>query len=115
MWPYHAVHILLLCLLLLTTPTHSLLCALVPLQEVPYDLLVGADGAGSVVRSALQHIMPPHYIRRYKHSQVYSMVQVTPADPALIPSHSAVQMHIVKVGMHSSGPSCHTPPCPGIF
>ena len=68
------------------------------LQEVPYDLLVGADGAGSVVRSALQHIMPPHYLRRYKHSQVYSMVQVTPADPALIPPHSAVQMHIVKVG-----------------
>ena len=83
------------------------------LQEVPYDLLVGADGAASVVRSALQQIMSAHFLRRYRHSQVYSMTQVTPSDPALIPSHSAVQMHVVKVGMHPSGPVCHTVLAPG--
>ena len=91
--------ILLLCLLLLTTSEHLLLCKLVPLQEVPYDLLVGADGAGSVVRSALQQIMPAHYIRRYKHGQMYSMMGVTPSDPGQIPPHAVSQAHPIKVGL----------------
>ncbi|KAL0030596.1 hypothetical protein WJX79_007832 [Trebouxia sp. C0005] len=66
--------------------------------EVGYDLLVGADGAGSVVRSALQHIMPDNYIRRYRHKQVYSMTQVTPSDPAKIPAHAVFQAHPIKDG-----------------
>ena len=64
---------------------------------MPYDLLVGADGAGSVVRSALQQTMPAHYMRRYTHKQAYSMAQVTPSNPAEIPQHTVVQLHVVKV------------------
>ena len=70
------------------------------LMQVAYDLLVGADGVGSVVRSALQQVMPADYMRRYKHKQVYSMTQVTPTNPAEIPKHAVVQMHMIKVGMH---------------
>ena len=65
--------------------------------QVQYDLLVGADGAGSVVRSALEQIMPPGYIRRYRHKQVYTMATATPSCPAEIPQHSVLQMHNVKV------------------
>ena len=67
------------------------------LLQVAYDLLVGADGAGSVVRSALQQTMPAHYMRRYTHKQVYSMAQVTPSNPAQIPQHTVIQLHVVKV------------------
>ncbi|DBA98548.1 TPA: hypothetical protein ACH3X1_014351 [Trebouxia sp. C0004] len=67
--------------------------------EVGYDLLVGADGASSVVRSALQQIMPDSYIRRYRHKQVYSMTQVTPSDPAEIPPHAVFQAHAMKDGI----------------
>ncbi len=63
---------------------------------MPYDLLVGADGAASVVRSALQQIMPDGYIRRYRHKQVYSMTQVT-SDAEDIPPHAVLQMHTIKV------------------
>lgn len=69
------------------------------MTEVAYDLLVGADGAGSVVRSALQQVMPADYMRRYKHKQVYSMTQVTPTNPAEIPEHAVVQMHMIKDGL----------------
>ena len=70
------------------------------LMQVAYDLLVGADGVGSVVRSALQQVMPADYMRRYEHKQVYSMTQVAPTNPAEIPKHAVVQMHMLKVGMH---------------
>ena len=66
--------------------------------NIPYDLLVGADGAGSAVRTALQQIMPANYIQRYRHKQVYSMTQVTPADPARIPPHVLFHAHSAKVG-----------------
>ena len=72
------------------------------LQEVPYDLLVGADGAGSVVRSALQQIMPAHYLRRYSHNQVYSMMKCTPSDPEQIPSHANSQAHPTKVRLNAN-------------
>lgn len=60
---------------------------------IPYDLLVGADGAASAVRSALQHIMPANYVRRYRHKQVYSMTQMTPDDPAKVSPHVVFQAH----------------------
>lgn len=63
--------------------------------QVQYDLLVGADGAGSVVRSALEQVMPVDYIRRYRHKQMYSMAQVTPSTPEAIPEHAVVQAHIM--------------------
>ena len=74
-----------------------------PLQaSIPYDLLVGADGAASAVRSALQQIMPATYIRRYRHKQVYSMTQVTPANPAEIPPYTVFHAHSAKVGVLAS-------------
>ena len=66
------------------------------LQEA-YELLVGADGAGSIVRSALQQVLPAGYLRRYTHAQVYSMSQVTPSSPEEIPPHAIIQAHAAKV------------------
>ena len=63
------------------------------LLQVSYDLLVGADGAGSVVRSALQQIMPASYVRRYKHKQMYSMGRATPSNPEDVPKHAVTQLH----------------------
>lgn len=36
------------------------------MQTVHYDLLVGADGGGSIVRKALQQTLPASFCRRYK-------------------------------------------------
>ena len=63
------------------------------LLQVSYDLLVGADGAGSAVRSALQQIMPANYMRRYKHKQMYSMGRATPSNPEDVPKHAVMQLH----------------------
>lgn len=65
------------------------------LLQVPYDLLIGADGAGSVVRSALEQVMPTDFVRRYRHKQMYSMAQVTPSNPEDIPQHAVLQGHIM--------------------
>ena len=74
------------------------------LLQVQYDLLVGADGAGSVVRSALQQIMPASYIRRYRHKQAYSMTQVTHSNSEdNIPPHAVFQGHAAKVGLTPNG------------
>lgn len=65
--------------------------------NIGYDLLVGADGAASAVRLALQQIMPASYVRRYRHKQVYSMTQMTPANPAKIPPYAVFHAHSAKV------------------
>lgn len=63
---------------------------------MPYDLLVGADGAGSAVRAAIQQVMPAGYARRYRHKQMYSMAQVErPANPEDIPQHAVFQAHML--------------------
>ncbi len=64
--------------------------------QVPYDLLVGADGVGSIVKSAVRQIMPSGYLRRYRHKQVYSMATVTPSDPEDLPPHTVFQIHALK-------------------
>ena len=66
-------------------------------MQVPYDLLIGADGAGSVVRKALQQIMPPNFVRRFRNEQVYSIASVTVADPSEIPQHVVFTLHPLKV------------------
>ncbi|KAL3130529.1 hypothetical protein ABBQ38_008341 [Trebouxia sp. C0009 RCD-2024] len=67
--------------------------------NIGYDLLVGADGAASAVRLALQQIMPASYVRRYRHKQVYSMTQMTPANPAKIPPYAVFHAHSAKEGI----------------
>ena len=65
--------------------------------QVQYDLLVAADGAGSVVRAHLAKTMPEGYVRRIKHKVVYSTIGLTPpADE--VPSHAFFQMHQFEVG-----------------
>lgn len=49
----------------------------------------------------MQHIMPPGYLRRYKHKQVYSMMQVTPANPEEIAQHAFLQAHILPSQVRS--------------
>lgn len=65
--------------------------------SIPYDLLLGADGAASAVRVALQQIMPAFYVRRFRHKQVYSTTQMTHANPAEIPPHAVFRAHSTKV------------------
>ncbi|KAL3144280.1 hypothetical protein ABBQ32_004045 [Trebouxia sp. C0010 RCD-2024] len=64
--------------------------------SIPYDLLLGADGAASAVRVALQQIMPAFYVRRFRHKQVYSTTQMTHANPAEIPPHAVFRAHSTK-------------------
>ena len=53
-------------------------CMLASVQ-ISYDLLIGADGVNSVVRSALQQVLPSTFVRRYKHGHVYTSAAI-PSD-----------------------------------
>lgn len=65
-------------------------------MQVKYDLLVAADGAGSVVRAQLAKRMPEGFVRRIKHTVVYSTVGVSPpADQ--VPDHAFFQVHQFEV------------------
>ena len=79
-----------------------------------YQLLVGADGTGSVVRSALQQLMPANYVRHYRYKQVYSMVSVILSDAEDVP-HMVLQDHALKVLCCVSGrigaPTVHALAC----
>ena len=73
-------------------------CVLLELYgvQVQYDLLVAADGAGSVVRAHLAKSMPEGFVRRIRHSVVYSTLGVRPpADQ--VPSHAFFQVHNFEV------------------
>lgn len=64
--------------------------------QVPYDLLVGADGANSLVRSQLQTIMPSSYVRRIRHKGVYTTRGVAvPAEE--LPGHAFFEIHPFEV------------------
>ncbi len=66
--------------------------------QVSYDLLVGADGSRSAVRSALQQIMPSTYIQRYRHSQVYCSGPVTGGTDSEVTKHASFEAHpLLKV------------------
>ncbi|KAA6416580.1 MAG: hypothetical protein FRX49_13453 [Trebouxia sp. A1-2] len=62
-------------------------------SKVSYDLLVGADGARSAVRSALQQIMPGTHIQRYRHSQVYCSGPVTGCIEGGVTKHASFEAH----------------------
>ena len=63
---------------------------------MPYDLLVGADGANSFVRSQLQATMPNSYVRRIRHKGVYTTKGVAvPADE--LPGHAFFEIHPFEV------------------
>ena len=57
-----------------------------------YDLLVGADGAGSAVRSELQKIMPPGFMKRRSHTAVYATGPLELTDPDQLPKHTYTTM-----------------------
>ena len=61
-----------------------------------YDLLVAADGAGSLIRAQLAKQMPEGYVRRIRHNVVYSTIGLRPpADQ--IPGHAFFEMHHFEV------------------
>jgi 2-polyprenyl-6-methoxyphenol hydroxylase-like FAD-dependent oxidoreductase len=67
-------------------------------MQVSYDLLVGADGSRSAVRSALQQIMPGTYIQRYRHGQVYCSGPVTGCIDGEVTKHTSFEAHpLLKV------------------
>lgn len=57
-----------------------------------YDLLVGADGAGSAVRTELQKVMPPEYIKRRSHTAVYATGPLELTNPDQLPKHTYTTM-----------------------
>lgn len=60
--------------------------------QMQYDLLVGADGAGSVVRSELQKAMPPGFLKRKTHTAVYATGPLKIEDPREYPRHTFTTM-----------------------
>ena len=68
--------------------------------QVPYDLLVGPDGAKSLDRSQLQTIMPSNYVCRIRHKGVYTTKGVLVAVPAdELPGHAFFEIHSFEVSM----------------
>lgn len=66
--------------------------------QVPYDLLVGADGAGSIVRSALQQILPTTFLRRYRHNHMYTSAPIPNPHSEGNPTHTMLEAHaLLKV------------------
>ena len=63
-----------------------------------YDLLVGADGASSVVRRALQASLPKDFVvRKLEHDIVYMTGPIEPGANADLPKHAFVELHNWKV------------------
>ena len=69
------------------------------LMQVHYDLLVGADGAGSVVRSALQSLLPLNFICRYSRNQMYTSGHAAVPDPSTLPAHSLFEGHVYQASL----------------
>ena len=65
-------------------------------QVLQYDLLVGADGAGSAVRKAMAEIMPPGFSRQRTADARYAMVALPPVEPGT-KTHSTFERHDFKV------------------
>jgi 2-polyprenyl-6-methoxyphenol hydroxylase-like FAD-dependent oxidoreductase len=61
--------------------------------QVEYDLLVGADGAGSLVRTAMQKVLPPGFMTRRQHSGVYTTGPCRTPQPGELPKNTFLQMH----------------------
>ncbi len=66
-------------------------------MQVQYDLLVGADGAGSAVRAELQRIMPPDFVRRTSNTAVYATGPLHLSDQADLPKHTFTTMDAFEV------------------
>lgn len=64
--------------------------------QVHYDLLVAADGAGSVVRAHLARTMREGYVRRIRHNIVYSTIGGKPPSDQ-VPGHAFFQVHQFEV------------------
>ena len=78
-------------------------------MQVPYDLLIGADGVGSVVRSALSKHMPSNFERSYRHNQLYCTAPITTPVLGGHPLHASLQGHpLFKVHQHTV--QCSSPP-----
>ena len=63
-----------------------------------YDLLVGADGAGSVVRKALADVLPPGFCQQRVADARYAMIALPPDHSGK--THSRFERHEFKVISH---------------
>lgn len=66
-----------------------------------YDLLVAADGAGSIVRKQLAANMPEGFVRRIRHNVQYSTTGLRPPANEL-PGHAFFQVHQFEVSSWSA-------------
>ena len=65
-------------------------------MKVSYDLLIGADGVNSVVRSALQQILPSTFLRRYKHVHVYTSAAIPSDGSQTGPNFTRLEAHALQ-------------------
>ena len=71
-----------------------------------YDLLVGADGANSVVRKALQARIPEDFVvRKLEHDIIYKTGPVDPGANADLPEHAFTELHNWKVSSYEVNPN----------
>lgn len=66
-------------------------------KQVRYEVLVAADGAGSIVRKQLAANMPEGFVRRIRHNVQYSTTGLRPPADAL-PGHAFFQVHQFEAG-----------------
>lgn len=66
-------------------------------KQVHFDLLVGADGAGSTVREQLSAVLSEGFIERWTHDIVYSTGPLRDVEPGDFPGHTFMEMHTAQV------------------
>lgn len=64
-----------------------------------YDLLVGADGAGSVVRQALQKRLPEGFVDRIRHDIVYTGETYANPPTGEFPEYGYFDTHFFSVSL----------------
>ena len=65
-------------------------------KQVEYDLLIGADGAGSNVRKAISQVSEPGFLKRREHGTVYA-TGPCPAPTRTFPKHTFMTLHSIEV------------------
>ena len=66
---------------------------------IKYDLLVGADGAGSFVRKALAAVLPPGFCRQRAADNAFAMTALPLVEPGT-KTHTIFERHDFQVRQH---------------